>query len=432
MFRVFVVIALVLLFTSCSAPQPPSSSQKVFEQEDLFILQALLAKQEGRYDKALVYFDRLYKRAKKREYLYAKLESLFALGRYKQLLKEVDALLEEEEQNDPKLLRFKVAALVHLGNLKEAKSAALMLVERTKASRDYLLLADIYLKLGRYDMAIKYLEGAYSQSYDEELLDRISIILFVNLSRQKEAIAQLETHTRIFGCSVRICNRLLSFYSKLGDIDGMLSLYKRYYEHTKSEEILAKIIQIYSYKQAYGPLIEFLKKNKIENEILLELYAQVGEYKQAYKLAYSLYKKTGKIEYLAQGAIYEYEAYGHPSKKRIKHVAKLLKEVVAKKPTPLYLNYLGYLLIDHNLDIKAGIAYVKEALKSQPHSPYYLDSLAWGYYKLGRCKQAYRILAKIIKQKGGDAAEIQAHYKQVKACLKKSDKKINKPKKGAK
>ncbi len=418
MFKYF-VLGLILLFTACSK-NPPSPSQKVFDGEDVMIIFALRAEEVGNYRVASELFEKLYEKAQKKEYLYRMLQDQLAAKEYDAVIKKTQKLLDDAM--DPKLLRYKVLALLHKKEYKKAKDEALRLVKLTKEERDYLLLADIYVKLKKYNMAVKYLEGAYSRSYDEKILDRISIILFMNLQKQKEAIAQLETHSRLFGCSQLICNRLLSFYSKRNDVDGMLSVYKRYYKINKRDEVLAKIIQLYVYKKDYSALEKFLEKEGVEDEILLELYVAKKDYKKASKLAYKLYKEQKNIEYLGQGAIYEYESLPKKSRKKLLPIVKKLKKVVAKKPKPLYLNYLGYLLIDHNIDVKEGMRYVREALKYSPESAYYLDSLAWGYYKLGKCKKAYKIFQKVQKLEGGDDKEVQKHIKAVKRCFKKRKK----------
>ena len=437
MFKIFLLALTLLLFVACSKPQPPSPSEKVFEGEDLLIVYALRTEEVGRFDIAAELFEKLYKKSGKKEYLHRELHDMLAARKFDEVVKKVDELLSDADVVDPDLLRFKVLALTYMKRFREAKSAALQLVGITKKSEDYLLLADIYVQLKKYDMAVKYLEGAYSKNYDEKILDRISIILFMNLQRQKDAIAQLETHSRMFGCSERICNRLLSFYSKLGDVNGMLSVYRRYYKINPNEEILKKIVQLYVYKKDYIGLRLFLEEHEVEDDVLLQLYVSTKEYKKAYKLAYKLYKKTGNIDYLGQGAIYEYEAYEHPKRSRLKKIVKELEKVIAQKPSPLYLNYLGYLLIDHNIDVKKGMRYVKEALKEDPTSAYYLDSLAWGYYKLGKCRKAKRIFDRVRKLEGGDDQEVRKHYKKVLQCLNKrknhsKKKKRSKKKKGAK
>ena len=411
-------VFVLSFFVSCSKVTPPSPSQKVFEKEDLYIMYALRSEEVGRYDIAAKLYEDLYEKAHKKEYLYRELQNLLAARKFDEVVKKCDGVMGESQSVDAQLLRLKIIALVHKKEYLKAKEEALQLIELTKKDEDYLLLADIYVKLKKYEMAVKYLEGAYSKNYDPKILDKISIILFVNLGRQKDAIAQLETHSRMFGCNEYICNRLLSFYSKLGDVEGMLSVYKRIYKQDPQEEILEKIIQLYVYKKDYYGLEKFLESNDIENDILLQIYSTTKKYEKASKLAYELYKRTANIEYLAQGALFKYESYKKPPKKVVLSVVEDLKKVVEEEPSALYLNYLGYLLIDHEIDVKKGMEYVKEALKQKPDSAFYLDSLAWGYYKLGKCREAKKIFNRVVKLEGGDDLEVIRHIKKVNRCLK--------------
>jgi predicted Zn-dependent protease len=418
MYKIIIGIVITLFFVSCSSKTNISPSKKVFEQEDTYIVFALEAERQGAYQTASEFFAKLYEKTTKKEYLYRELQDKMILRDFEDVIKKVDIEQEKLQKIDPNLLRFKVLALVHLKKLNEAKENAIKLAKLTSKSEDYILLADIYLKLKKYDLAVKYLEGAYSKNYDEKILDKISIILYLNLDRKKDAIAQLETHSRMFGCSDLICNRLLSFYSKENDVDGMLSVYKRVYELNKNEEVLKKIIQIYTYKKDFVALEKFLEKYNPDDEILLEVYIANQKLDKASKLSYKLYKETSDIDYLARGAIYEYESTKNISKKQLYSIIKKLKKVIKKKPTGLYLNYLGYLLIDHQVDVKEGMKYIKMALKEKPNSAYYLDSLAWGYYKLGNCKKANKLFKKIVKLEGGDDKEIKKHIKVIDKCLK--------------
>jgi len=89
-----------------------------------------------------------------------------------------------------------------------------------------------------------------------------------------------------------------------------------------------------------------------------------------------------------------------------------LEIVIKHDKNPIYLNYLGYILIDYDIDPKKGIELVKQALNYKPHEWAYLDSLAWGYYKLHNCKKAYEIIKK-IKVKD---PEVIKHKKIIRRC----------------
>ncbi|EAI3451859.1 ATP-dependent nuclease subunit B, partial [Campylobacter jejuni] len=55
----------------------------------------------------------------------------------------------------------------------------------------------------------------------------------------------------------------------------------------------------------------------------------------------------------------------------------------------------------------------------EPQNLYYLDSLAWGYYKQGDCKKAWEILKQTLEDKEfANSDESKAHAKAIKACIK--------------
>ena len=99
-----------------------------------------------------------------------------------------------------------------------------------------------------------------------------------------------------------------------------------------------------------------------------------------------------------------------------------MKQANAQVEDPVYLNYLGYLMIDHDLGIKEGMQYVQKALDKQPESPFYIDSLAWGKYKLGECAEASRLIKKVEELIGTDEQEVREHIKAIQQCKTKDKK----------
>ena len=419
MHKYFLLIVVILFFGACSSKhidvvQP---NEKAFEQEDTYILFALRAEEVHNNKTAAKLFDVLYQKSHKKEYLYRMLENLLVAKEYDKVISVVDSITQGS-LDDAKLIRLKIIALFEKNELQKAKELALQLAHSTQEANDYILVGDIYSKQGQYDLALKYLEGAYVKEYNEKILDKIAIILYVNLKREKDAIAQLESHTRIHGCSELICNRLVGIYSNENDIDGLLSVYKRMYALKKDDATAKKIIQIYSYKRDYVKLMDFLEENHIDDELLLQLYVSAKNYTKAYKLANKLYEKNNDIALLGQSALYEYEAKKeHLSKETLQSIIQKLERVVQKTDDTLFLNYLGYILIDHEIDIPKGMKYIKKVVKIQPNSAYYLDSLAWGYYKLHQCKKAKTIIDKVVTLEGGDDPEVLYHQKEINDCI---------------
>jgi len=423
-----VIVSLFLLSGCSSKPTPIHPSEKAFEGEDTYILFALRAEQVGDFKGAASLFDKLYTKSQKREYLYRSLADELHAKEFSKVVKQVDSL-SGGSLDDAKLVRYKILALSALSQLEKARLLAVKLADKTQDANDYLLASDIYIKEKKFNIALKYLNSAYVKNYNEKILDKMAIILYVNLHRKKDAIAYLETHTRINGCSKRICNRLIGIYSNENNIDGLLSVYKRLYNIDKSKQIAKKIIQIYAYKKDYIQLMNFLEESGADDDTLLQLYITGKNYKKAAALAKKLYEKSGDIGYLGQSAIYEYESQGENiTKPVLLKVVKNLEKVVDVTGDPLYENYLGYILIDHEVDVKKGMEYIRNVLKTDHESAFYLDSLAWGYYKLHQCKKAEKIFRKVVTLEGGDNPEVLKHVNAVKACLKKYNKQKGKKK----
>ena len=405
-------------FSGCVGKYDAKANQKAFDEEDVYIFAGLNLEQTKEHNTSSVIFNSLYEKTGKKEYLTRSLKNDIEADENERAIWRINEVIGKKV-DDFELIRFKIVALMNLDRLDEAKDLALKLVAKSGTVDDYLLNADIYIKLKEFDTCVKYLESAYLKEHDEQLLDKISVILYANLQRKKDAIAQLESHSRVLGCSKLICMRLASFYSNDNNIDGLLSVYLRLYKIEQNREIGEKIVQIYGYKKDYLKMLLFLEESKINDETLLQLYIQQKNYKKASLLANELYKKDGGVNFLGQSAIFEYESSDDKKDKAmINSVVEKLKSVLAIKKDGMYLNYLGYVLIDYELDVKKGMEYINEALKMEPNSIYYLDSLAWGYYKLKDCKKAGEIMDRVIKGDSSDNEEIKIHLDAINKCRK--------------
>lgn len=423
MFKIFSVLLLGVVWFGGCTKEPAVSSAKMAVQrapnEDLYAILAIDMEQKAHYDDAVVMFNVLYEKTEQKEYLYRSLRSSVKGKKASFALSRIDEELKKSP-DDIALLRIRVDALLQLGDAAEAKKSALRLVELTGVEGDYLLVSEACSRLREYDVALKYLEGAYIKKYDEKILDKMAVVEYVNLGKKAEAIAHLETHSRLYGCSELVCNRLIGFYSNDNDTDGVISAYIRLYELNKSEETAGRLIQAYAYKKDFASMIGFLESSKIDNELLLQLYMQEKKYDKARTLADKLYAESSNVLYLGQSAVLEYEmSQDKNNKAMLVSVVEKLRKTVEAKGVPMYFNYLGYILIDHNIDIKDGIEQVKKALVAEPNSIYFLDSLAWGYYRLNRCAEAYDVAQKIVGLGGSSNDEILKHIKIIKDCKEK-------------
>ncbi len=417
----FGFVFAIFFLSSCSYKNVPSNSgccPKLFEAEDRLIMTALDLKSLGFYKDSAKIFSVLYRKTGRVEYKIEQIKLYLAMGRYEEAKKEIADVLNEYPRN-LQLLRLAAVVDFHKKDLNSAKKHLLQAVKLSNEARDYEFLAMIYLAQKRYDMALKYYQSAYALQPSDKTVKQMATIMFLYLNKKNDAIAYLETHSRMYGCSKEICDQLAAFYGEKNDIDGVLSVYKRVYEKFGEEDYAKKIAQIYLIKGDAQKAIDFLEQSGADDDFLLDLYKSRQMFDKAAQLALKLYNKTEDLDYLAQNAIYRFEAAKKKDEKLLKEVAEKLEKVIKIKKDALYLNYLGYLYIDHDIDIKRGIELVKEALKQNPQSPYYIDSLAWGYYKLGRCREAMELMEKVIKKLGLKDEEVKLHHEKIKECLKR-------------
>jgi len=398
--------------------QVVKSNHKVYENEDSYILFALRAEQLQDFQSASEIFSLLYENTQKREYLYRSLQNDLTIPAFEKVIKRVNELAQGGVYDDV-LTRMKIVGLLGMRRFGEAKPLALELFTKTQDANDVLLLSDVYIQLQEYISAVEALESIYLKNYDEKILDRISLILYVNLQKKEDAILRLETHSHMHGCSELICLRLAGFYSHENNFDALLSVYLRLYDIKKDTELAKKIVQIYLYKKETTQFIAFLESSQSDDDTLLQLYANMKKYEKAAHVAGKLYKQTGEASYLGRSAIYKYESSENKNDTvMLNEVIENLKSVLKQKSDATYLNYLGYILIDHDIDVNAGMHYIQQALVHEPNSSYFLDSLAWGHYKLGECKEADRIMKRVKNLEGGDNPEVLEHIHAIEQCLK--------------
>ena len=85
------------------------------------------------------------------------------------------------------------------------------------------------------------------------------------------------------------------------------------------------------------------------------------------------------------------------------------------------LNFLGYLYADYQVKVDQAVPLIEQALTLDPDNPYFIDSLGWAYYRLGRLEDARGQLVRAVALGGGEA-EVLEHLGDVYLALaRKSD-----------
>jgi len=412
--NLFIVSFIALLFIACAQPttSEPSQGKKAFDEEDLYILYALEASNTHHYNAATALFRYLYTRSNKYEY---KKEAL----RQQLLAKDYSSLAQNTMHAENRFEKeMHVIALLHLKAYDEAVSFACSFDEDVH-DIDYLLCFEPLYQLQSYNDAQAVLLQGYKKTHSDKIAKRYAQLLYNQLNNQSGAIAFLQTHIDMLGGSKESLQLLISFYADKKQLKPMLNAYIKLYALSPESKYSEEVVKLAIYLKENDRLINFLEESHSNDALLLDLYIDQQAYDKASTLAYALYERLGDIDFLGKSAIFYYEST--PEKKADKQmlgeVVYRLKEVVAKEPSALYLNYLGYLLIDHDINVTQGMRYVQEALKSEPDSIFYLDSLAWGYYKQHKCKKAMALIDKVKSTLKKEDSEVQQHYEKIQTCM---------------
>lgn len=432
--RSLFVLAAALSIVGCSSQYTPQSTvvpqndlveynPKIFanrtpvkklKEEDEWIMKAIWYEQQGNFKQSNVYYNKLYQAIPTDEYLLKELTTAFYAGSTSKNLLKLEAYTIKHPE-DIKAKRFLLSFYLNEKEYIKAKELSKRLLSQSKEAVDYELSANPYIYTADYKKAVSLLNKAYELTSNDDVLLKITAILANYMSNINEAIVRLEQHRIENGCNEKICLQLLDIYSQQRDIDNLSSIYKALYESTQKEIYAEKLIESYLYQKDYIKPITFLKEEYKNNELLYALLLEKKDYIQADKLAQTLFSETKNPKWYAESAMALYESSIN------KDDPNMLAEVIKRFEkafflgihNAIYFNYYGYTLIDKNLDVSKGITLIQKALKEDPENTYYLDSLAWGKYKLGSCEEAYIIMKKVIEIEGLEEDELIEHWNAI-------------------
>lgn len=420
-----IVLSIFIIFGCTKQFETTTVKQKVNYQEDLYVLLALDSEHQKQYGNSYEYYKRLYQLTPSLDYMVKMISYSYKLKKFEEMLILSKEALEKFPTKKEYFLKQTIIANLGLKKVNIALERSLDLLKEFNTANNYAIVANTYYALGDYKNSLKYYESSYALNQNENTLVKLTTVLYSYLNQKDVALAYLETYLQTKGCSAKVCDKLMLIYQEQGNIDGMLSILNKMYTKYSQTKALKKtalmiqnIIVSLLEKKDIKEAIKYLEKNKINQVKLLNFYEKDGQIKKALKLTRELYKKTRNPELLGRIAMFQFES--------AKNKKKVMKHVIANFELALssginnasYQNYYGYLLIDFEINVKKGVNLVKAALKTAPTNLAYLDSLAWGYYKMGKCDDALEVMSSIILKTGLNDKEIKSHWDKIKNCKK--------------
>ena len=317
--------------------------------------------------------------------------------------------------------RLLLSSYLYEKKYQKAKESSTDLLSKSTKAVDFELSANSYIFTKDYPKAVELLSKAYDKTYNEDILLKITTILVNYMGNIDDAIVRLENHKQQRECSEKICLQLINIYAQQGNALKLLPIYESLYDSTLKEIYAEKVIETYVYLKDHEGAIKFLQTKYKNNELLYSLYIDYKAYDKADKLSQLLITETKEPKWYAESAMALYESSADKNDVRMLAEVQNRFELAIKNgiQNTVYLNYYGYTLIDKEMDINKGIKIVEKALDEQPDNSFYLDSLAWGYYKLGDCKKALSLIKRVVKMEGLDEIEIREHWNAIDQKCKK-------------
>lgn len=399
------------------------------EKTDFYSLVAIDSEYNNDYKNSLKYYNKLYSLTSKEIYLSKIVKYSYKVKDYNSMYKISKLAISKFPKKAEFYKRDSIIALVSLGRLDEALVLGKELLSKNKSNQNYEIVANIYYAIGDYNKSIEYYKKVYEKTKDGKILLKLAEILYSNLNKKVDALKYLEYYVDINGCkSNDICNKLMLIYQEQDNKNGIINILNKMYDKysknpsmEKTSLMIQDMIVVLLEKENIYKTIAYLEKYPINNTKLLHLYEKTNQLDKALVLIKDNYKKNNDPSLLGRIAMLEFEM--------AKNKKDVLEDVLKKFELSLssginndsYQNFYGYLLIEYNIDIKKGIYLVKKALEINPNNIAYLDSLAWGYFKLDRCEESKNILNKVIKKVGKVDNDIINHLDKIENCIKKQN-----------
>ncbi len=182
-------------------------------------------------------------------------------------------------------------------------------------------------------------------------------------------------------------------------------------------------VQILFHEKDYQEALEMSRKGQeihpgedrvyLFEAIVLEAMEKYQEAREV--LEQALEKWPGQIDFLFRKGVV-LDKSGKTEKSLL-----IMEEIIAlDQDHHEALNYVGYTLAEQDRDLDRAMILIKRALELDPGNGYYIDSLAWVYYRQGRYEKAWEEIVTAVEQVD-DEAVIWEHYADIAKALGKRE-----------
>lgn len=338
----------------------------------------------GLYDKAIAAYQRAV--VEDTEYYEAWIEMGLTYETQKNFIdaeKVFSRLFESGVENQQIVFRL-VDLNLKLNNPDKALSHALQYPEDQALT---LEVANLFLSQGFYDHAAELLDPlAGDANVPEDARLHLAILEFEGRDNGEEALRHLEAIPANHPHYERALLFRIHLRYQLGD-------------------------KIEARKLAQSSALRFPRQPEFQI-VMAEIHEHDREYSKALDIllnASTTWPENTTILYRT-GLIYD----------RMKHreqALSIMERVIAKNPEHAdALNFLGYSLAELGRDLQRAELLIQGALKVEPDNGYFVDSLAWAYFKQGKVRKAWQEIRRAVRLVDDDPV-IWEHYGDISRAL---------------
>ena len=195
-------------------------------------------------------------------------------------------------------------------------------------------------------------------------------------------------------------------YREAGALDRALALLKKYESRFPDKTVAAvNYMQIHLLRHDIRSALKAaaaLPENHAKYIQIMLMWKELKEWRPAAEAGEKALRLIrGKKLTLHENVFYLVYAEILEKLGDLEGVRALLEPLIQDDPENAdLLNFLGYVLADHDRELDYAQKLIERALKKKPDNAAILDSMAWVLYRKGKFKEAERFMRKSLKQSG--------------------------------
>lgn len=332
-----------------------------------------------------------------------------------------------EMQSANPALALIYAYTLELNGFSEDAIAVYERLYRNNATNERFIqhLASLYRQLGGLQQALELLDELAQRTTQRSVGVEVQrVVILWELRENQRAHAILQQLLQKYPEATRIIYLTALSEERLGNDAKAITHYRKLLEDKELERLVRFRLAITYERQnelglAQSELHQLIETGKTRWEFfvfLADIYNKQKNYRRALRITeQGLARHPEIVPLLFAKGVYQ-EKTGD-----VVGCMQTMRKVIELDPRHSNAhNYLGYLLAEQNTQLQEALRLILRALELKPNNGYYLDSLAWVYYRLGDYQKAHTSILQALRLHP-DEPVILEHYADILLKLERSE-----------